>query len=317
MEDFKLDFDILWGGVASCLEDTVKSRISIPKGRTYFSISSEAHKGMITYQTEFRTRDGKASVAIETYGGEEAKAAIEAMIAIAPEDHIIKTAEVKQGVKNKEKWAWPITTPIDGLNIMELVAWYVNTISDLYTFFEGVSAVAEPTVDAVAPKTARKNLVRVEIEIVEHDYAAFDSDDEMLGESFTFNSDESPESVRIYVDGNEIDFDEDDLADRSQYSDYEPFDMEQEWNNDDIVKFGYYDNASCHSWEFEVENFDIEKLSFFYKCFDVSFSPADYDCEEHRISLRYDGVEVEEDFNSYDCDYGDFEQEWYMYDDED
>ena len=58
-------------------------------------------------------------------------------------------------------------------------------------------------------------------------------------------------------------------------------------------------------------------MSFFYKCFDVSFSPADYDCEEHRISLRYDGVEVEEDFNSYDCDYGDFEQEWYMYDDED
>lgn len=47
------------------------------------------------------------------------------------------------------------------------------------------------------------------------------------------------------------------------------------------------------------------------------FGPADYDIEEHRITLRYDGKEVEEDLDAYSCDCGDFEQEWYMYDDED
>ncbi|MBQ7791622.1 MAG: hypothetical protein IJ377_04975 [Rikenellaceae bacterium] len=39
--------------------------------------------------------------------------------------------------------------------------------------------------------------------------------------------------------------------------------------------------------------------------------------KEHRITLRYDGKEVEEDLDAYGCSNGDFGQEWYMYDDED
>ncbi|MBR4886436.1 MAG: WG repeat-containing protein [Muribaculaceae bacterium] len=158
------------------------------------------------------------------------------------------------------------------------------------------------------------NHVVVEIEITEHDYAAFDSNDEMLGESFVFNSDESPDFIRITVDGKEIDLNDVDID--GDYSDYQKFDMAQQWNNDDIVKFGYYDNIAGKTWEFDVENFDIEKLSFYYECFDVNFAPADYDCEEHRISLRYDGKKIEEDLNAYDCSDGDFEQEWYLYDDD-
>lgn len=169
------------------------------------------------------------------------------------------------------------------------------------------------------PESGKKvNHVVVDIEITEHEYMAFDADDEMVGgESFVFNGDDSPGFIRITVDGNEIKFDEDDLCDRSKYSDYEPFDMEEKWNSEDIVKFGYYDNLAGRTWEFDVEDFDINKLSFYYQCFDVNFSPADYESEEHRLTLRYDGKEIEEDYNAYSCDNGEFEQEWYMYDDDD
>ena len=317
MAELNLNFDALWEGVTAALNNVVKTRISIPKGRSYFSIASETHKGLITYQTEYRVRDGKAQVAIETFGGEEAKAAIEAIIAKAPEGHIIKTVEVKQGAKNKDKWAWPIQAPVADFNVYngELVAWYVNTITALYTFFENESSVAS---QANVAQPSRKNCVRVvvDIEITEHEYVAFDCGDEMVGgESFVFNSDDNPGFIRITVDGKEIEFDEEEL--RSEFSDYEPFDMEEKWNSEDIVKFGYYDNIAGKTWEFDVEDFDINKLSFYYECFDAIFGPADHNWEEHRITLRYDGKEIEEDYNAYSCDNGEFEQVWYLYDDED
>lgn len=72
--------------------------------------------------------------------------------------------------------------------------------------------------------------------------------------SFVFNSDDSPGFIRITVDGKEIKFDEDALSDKSEYSDYEPFDMEEKWNSEDIVKFGYYNNISGKTWEFDVDS---------------------------------------------------------------
>ncbi len=168
------------------------------------------------------------------------------------------------------------------------------------------------------PNKSQKQHVRVDVEITEHEYMAFDSDDEMVGSSsFAFNGDDSPGFICITVDGKEIEFDEEALLDRSEYSDYEPFDMEEKWNSEDIVKFGYYDNLAGKTWEFDVENFDINKLSFYYECFDAIFGPANHNWEEHRITLRYDGKEVEEDLEAYGCSDGDFEQIWDMYDDED
>ena len=168
------------------------------------------------------------------------------------------------------------------------------------------------------PNKSQKQHICVEVEIREHDYAAFDHGHEMVGDiSFAFNSDESPSFIRITVDGKEIEFDEDELLDRSEFSDYEPFDMEEKWNSEDIVEFGFYDNIAHKAGEFDVENFDIDKLSFYYKCFDAIFGPADHNWEEHRITLCYDGKEVEEDLDAYGCSDGDFEQRWDMYDDED
>ena len=167
------------------------------------------------------------------------------------------------------------------------------------------------------PNKSQKQHVRVEVEITEHDYVAFDSDDEMVGDSYAFHGDGGPDEIRIYVDGNEIEFDVDELLGRSEYSDYEPLDLEEEWDNEDIVQFGYNDNYLTAVWDFEVDNFDINKLMFYYWCFDVNFGPADYDCEEHHITLRYDGKDVEENGADWDCSVGSFEEQWSRYDEDD
>lgn len=114
------------------------------------------------------------------------------------------------------------------------------------------------------PNKSQKQHVRVEVEFAEHDYLAFDSDDEMFDCSYAFHG--SLDEIRIYVDGNNIEFDVDELLDRSEYSDYESLDLEEEWDNEDIVQFGYDDNEVMAVWNFEVENFDINKLRFYYKC---------------------------------------------------
>lgn len=167
MADFKTDNDALWTAVASQLVGLVKTRLSIPKGRAYFSIASGAHKKLIEYWAWFGSRDGKAQVDIETFGGEEAKAAIEALIAKAPAGHIIKTAEAKQGVKNKDKWFWPITIQYADMSDEQLAKWYVNTITALYTFFEGVEGA--PAVDMsekakLAEEQAKAEAAKAELE---------------------------------------------------------------------------------------------------------------------------------------------------------
>ena len=156
--------------------------------------------------------------------------------------------------------------------------------------------------------------IRVEVTIEEHDYVAFDIDENIVDESFAFNGDCPPESVRVYVDGIEIDFDEDALGDRSEYSAYQSFDLEQKWDDVCLESFGYYQNREHKVWEFDVKNFDIEKLSFYYECFDVIFDWADYEIEEHRITLRYDGKAIEE--TECDSESGSFEQLWSLYEDD-
>lgn len=142
MANFTLENEALWEAVAAQLSDTVKTRFNIPKGRSYCSITSGMHKGLIEYWAQFLVRENKAQAEIETFGGEEAKSTIEAIIKTAPEGHIIKSATVKQGAKNKDKWAWSVTTSLEGLNDEQLVKWYADTLKAFYTFFEGVNSVA-------------------------------------------------------------------------------------------------------------------------------------------------------------------------------
>ena len=127
--------DILWDSVKKQLLPSIKSNISIPKGRPYILIASDCLKGTIAYVAGYSIRHGLASVAVETYGGEEAKSMIEEKIAYGPENHPLKSLGVKQGVKNKNKWAWTISIPMDKSN-EELAKWYADTLLSFYRFFE-------------------------------------------------------------------------------------------------------------------------------------------------------------------------------------
>ena len=127
--------DALWASVKNSLISHIKSNISIPKGKPYILIASEAYKGTIAYVAGYSVRYGLASVAIETYGGEESKNMVNEKIMSSSEDNILKTIEAKQGVKNKSKWSWTTSISIDKSSD-ELSKWYVDTILSFYRFFE-------------------------------------------------------------------------------------------------------------------------------------------------------------------------------------
>jgi hypothetical protein len=127
--------DMLWDSVKKELEVQIKSKICTNKGRPYISIASNKHKGTITYTAVYSVRYGLASVAIETFGGESAKETIDKKIQSSTEKHSLKTITAKQGIKNKNKWSWAISVPIDKSDD-ELIKWYVDTILSFYRFFE-------------------------------------------------------------------------------------------------------------------------------------------------------------------------------------
>ena len=127
--------DMLWNSVKKHLSNEISGSIYIPKGRPYFSIQSEAYKGILTYTAGYSIRHGLASVAIETYGDVEAKMFVESKILQAPAFHPIKSIEAKQGVKNKSKWSWTISKPMDKSD-EEITRWYVDALLSFYRFFE-------------------------------------------------------------------------------------------------------------------------------------------------------------------------------------
>ena len=139
MADFKTDHDALWAAVTEKLEAVVNTRISIPAGRNYFFIASKAHKDKFNYNITLVLRDKIASVGIETFNGEPVRDAINAIIAEAPNSHIVKSANMKQGAKNKSKWAWSVVANYEQMSNEEMVDWHVKTITDFYTFFEGAT----------------------------------------------------------------------------------------------------------------------------------------------------------------------------------
>lgn len=161
--------------------------------------------------------------------------------------------------------------------------------------------------------------VRIEVDIVEHDYVVFNCDEDM-SDSYAFNGcGYGANDIRIYLNGEKIGCDDDmidELMGNSTESPYQTFDLGKKWEDFEyITKFGYWDNISTIVWEFDVEDFDINKLTFHYECFDAIFELADYNAEEHCINLLYDGKKIEvSDAGSSD---GDFEECWNLDDDDD
>ena len=127
--------ELLWGPVKEELLKQVKVKLSIPKGKPYVILASENHKGLLQYILQYSVRDGEAIVRLETYGGEDAKNQFDTKIAASPAGHPIKQAVISQGQKNKDKWAWTISTKIDKSDA-GLVKWYAETLLAVYAFME-------------------------------------------------------------------------------------------------------------------------------------------------------------------------------------
>lgn len=127
--------ELLWEPVKAELLNQVKVKMSIPKGKPYVILASENHKGLLQYILQYSVRDGEAIVRLETYGGEDAKNQFDAKIAASPAGHPIKQAVISQGQKNKDKWAWTISTKADKSDA-GLVKWYAETLLAVYAFME-------------------------------------------------------------------------------------------------------------------------------------------------------------------------------------
>lgn len=161
--------------------------------------------------------------------------------------------------------------------------------------------------------SGRKQRIRVEIRFIEYDYAAFDADGSMVGDTYAFNGDTGDDELELYIDDEEYD----DAIDfiNHKFSPYEKFDLEQEWADEEVGSIGYYCNQAYVIWEFDVVDFDINKLTINNDCYDVCYEPADYNVENHRQSLSYDGEEI--DISSEGCSDGDLVIIWRNEDEED
>lgn len=77
-----------------------------------------------------------ATVQLETMSGDPVKSKLDAKIALTAADHIIRTAEVEQSKRNKNKWVWAMRANIDK-NDTHLVKWYADVMIDIYRVIEG------------------------------------------------------------------------------------------------------------------------------------------------------------------------------------
>ena len=121
----------LWEPVKAETLNHIKAKFSIPKGRAYAGVHLVANHKKMGIFMQYSVRDNSASVTLETFLGEEARDKIAAAISQLPADHLLRCAEMSQGSRNKNKWAWSISNHIDKAD-SSLVQWYVETI---VTFF--------------------------------------------------------------------------------------------------------------------------------------------------------------------------------------
>ena len=98
-------------------------------------VPSIANKGNVAVWISYGVRESTAYVAMETYGGEEMKSKISRAIASLPDTHLLKHAELSQGKRNKNKWAWGIKHSIDKADA-GLVQWYADKLLSLCTVME-------------------------------------------------------------------------------------------------------------------------------------------------------------------------------------
>ena len=164
--------ELLWEPVKEKLQKKVDIKISIPKGKSYMLCQSVAHKGQLGYCCTYGVRAGEAVVFFETYGGEEVRDAINAVVSAAPDGHPVKQAIMSQGKKNKDKWAWSIRRNV-GKDDNELIDWYVEMLLACYKFMESAELkVEKKSEDTVAEQDVADAKEQAEKAIAEAKAAA-------------------------------------------------------------------------------------------------------------------------------------------------
>ncbi len=127
----------LWEPLKAEVLKHVKLKMSIPKGKSYAMIQSVANKGKVAMVVAYSIRECSAYVSIETYGGEEIRDKIMSAMLETPDTHPIRQAELTQGKRNKNKWAWSVCHNIDKADGC-IVKWYADTILPVYALMEDV-----------------------------------------------------------------------------------------------------------------------------------------------------------------------------------
>ena len=128
----------LWEPVKTELLKHVKIKMAIPQGRPYVTIQSVANKGKIACGISYSVRESEVYVWMETYQGEDMKEKILIAMSKLPSDHPLRDAELSQGKKNKDKWAWSIKQQIDKTD-PGLVKWCSDRILAIYTTMEDMA----------------------------------------------------------------------------------------------------------------------------------------------------------------------------------
>lgn len=128
----------LWEPVKTELLKHVKIKMAIPQGRPYVTIQSVANKGKIACGISYSVRESEVYVWMETYQGEDMKEKILIAMSKLPSDHPLRDADLSQGKKNKNKWAWSIKQQIDKTD-PGLVKWCSDRILAIYTTMEDMA----------------------------------------------------------------------------------------------------------------------------------------------------------------------------------
>ena len=128
--------DNLWNSVIDKIKSTIGSSISNPKGRPYINFNSPRRKDFF-YDCGYSVRYGITTVTISTLNGKDAKKQMDEFIAKNDVLTQLPDLKLKQGTKQKNKWAWLITDTLDKTDD-ELVNWFADTILKFYSIFENI-----------------------------------------------------------------------------------------------------------------------------------------------------------------------------------
>lgn len=129
-----------WDKVLSGLNGKIKDHINNPKGRPYIFINSKTSS--LSYSIGYSVRYNLTIVEVMTSTGETGRDKVDSFI---HENNIIASIpglKLKQGAKNKNKWAWSISDSFDKPE-EELVKWFVDNTILFYNTFEPINSQQE------------------------------------------------------------------------------------------------------------------------------------------------------------------------------